>query len=250
VLPGARPLLRLLIDVKTALPRQNSRTLCDSLLKQQFRMWADLLSGWQPQAHWIPTGKQVVITSDAACSGFGAFMVQDRRASAFVGRWDDQRITAPQMCYAELFSLVYAAHFWRHRLRNRRVLFRCDNIAAVFAVNRMRARSPQLKMLMVSLALLANELNCTFHAVHVPGVDNDLADFLSRPRRHRYVRSDIYTHLARVASTSSFAFVKSSRLQLHAVARRSARAQRAANASTVPVAPVPKRCVWSSSTWL
>lgn len=64
-------------------------------------------------------------------------------------------------------------------LRNKKVRFNCDNLGVVWAINSISASSPPVVRLLRYL-VLSLRINAFVYAVHIPGVDNKLADALSR----------------------------------------------------------------------
>ena len=111
-----------------------------------------------------------------------------RVGSGFSGTWSqtDARLhsTSGQMTWCELFA-VYAALFtYRTVLRHCCALFWLDNQSDVHVLNRQATRSPRLAGLLREIYSIAVENNISLYARHRPGVDNVLADFLSRPELH------------------------------------------------------------------
>ena len=60
------------------------------------------------------------------------------------------------------------------------VRFWCDNMAVVFVINNMSSRSEQVMKLVRVLVLHKLQFNLVFHARHIPSIDNNIADALSR----------------------------------------------------------------------
>ncbi|KAM8960765.1 uncharacterized protein RCH25_036532 [Pelodytes ibericus] len=86
----------------------------------------------------------------------------------------------PDLAFLELFPILVSVELWGTTLRNRRVVFHCDNMGVVMAVNNLTASSPPVVRLLRSLVLRCLDYNITFRAVHIPGVHNITADALSR----------------------------------------------------------------------
>ena len=70
---------------------------------------------------------------------------------------------------------------------NSQVLFRCDNSAVVEVINNRSAKDPRLAHMVRCLFFFAASHRFTFSAEHVPGVENGLADALSRKRYDLFV---------------------------------------------------------------
>jgi hypothetical protein len=61
-----------------------------------------------------------------------------------------------------------------------------DNLSDVHILNRQATRSERLAGLLRAVYLLAMEHNISISTRHRPGVENVLADFLSRPEHHSH----------------------------------------------------------------
>ena len=66
------------------------------------------------------------------------------------------------------------------------MLFVADNNTDVHIINRQATRSKALAGLLRQLYSIALQYNIRIQAVHRPGIDNTLADFLSRPALHQH----------------------------------------------------------------
>jgi hypothetical protein len=84
-----------------------------------------------------------------------------------------------------MLAVYAAAHTYAPQLRNQSVLFLVDNSTDVAIINRQATRSARLSALLRSLYDLALRYNFSIRARHRRGVDNGLADFLSRPQLHK-----------------------------------------------------------------
>ena len=65
-------------------------------------------------------------------------------------------------------------------MKNRRVLFFTDNEALVHVINRQSCRDRDLMFFVRELVLVCLRHNVHFKAKHTPGLQNKLADSLSR----------------------------------------------------------------------
>jgi len=117
------------------------------------------------------------VTSDAAgVIGFGAYS----RGQWFYGAWS--MVQAKQsIAYQEFFPVVIATHLWRPLWARKHVLFRSDNEAVVAILMTMTSKVPAL-MHLCDLLLSAARWGFTFTAAHVSGVENKIADAISRFR--------------------------------------------------------------------
>jgi hypothetical protein len=79
-----------------------------------------------------------------------------------------------------------AALLFGHEWCQKRILYRCDNQATVFAINKGRSDSPAMMQLMRRMVLVAAKNNFAFAAEFIPGKDNNIADALSRFQFDRF----------------------------------------------------------------
>lgn len=153
-------------------------------LSREFRLdlywWRVFLQGWNGVSFWLFKGvgavSDVEVTSDAAGSiGFGAYW----GTKWFNGKWALFQ-TDLSIAYKELFPIVVAARVWGAQWGQHRVLFRSDNLAVVSILNSRTSKDHLIMHLMRNLLMSAAYFGFTFHAQHVPGLQNKIADALSR----------------------------------------------------------------------
>ena len=75
---------------------------------------------------------------------------------------------------------MIAAHLWRSWWARKHVLFRSDNEAVVAILTTRTSKVPALMHLLRDLLLSGARWGFTFTAAHVPGVENKIADAISR----------------------------------------------------------------------
>lgn len=83
---------------------------------------------------------------------------------------------------------------WGSSLRGKRLRIFCDNQATVAVINSGRTRDNFMLKCMRELAFHCASFECTVRAVFLPGVENRVADSLSR--RHLSGKSEKQSHLA------------------------------------------------------
>ena len=116
-------------------------------------------------------------TSDASGSwGCGAMSSESHW---FQLQWPPHLMSA-SIAFKEMIPVVISAAIWGHQWSGKHVLFRCDNMAVVAVLNHRTARDKPLAHLSCCLFFFAAFHKVTLSAEHVAGVDNTLADALSR----------------------------------------------------------------------
>ncbi len=149
-----------------------SRSCCRRLL-----MWRDpvfLRSGVRMGA----IHRRHMITTDASMTGWGA-VFEGRPAS---GEWKEEFLFWHINCL-ELRAVFLALKYFLPVLEEHHVIVRTDNMAVVSHINRQGgSRSRTLDRLARHLLLWSQDKFLSLRAVHVPGILNLAADFLSRQK--------------------------------------------------------------------
>ncbi len=149
-----------------------SRSCCRPLL-----MWRDpvfLRSGVRMGA----IHRRHMITTDASMTGWGT-VFEGRPAS---GEWKEEFLFWHINCL-ELRAVFLALKYFLPVLGGYHIIVRTDNMAVVSHINRQGgSRSRTLDRLACHLLLWSQDKFLSLRAVHVPGVLNLVADFLSRQK--------------------------------------------------------------------
>ncbi len=145
------------------------------------------LAWWKVFAtHWNgatlitdPTAPPAVILTSDACGQWGC------------GAWSGHRwfqlqwvptILNKQIAVKELIPVIIAAAIWGRHWANKRVRANCDNQAVVSVLNSRYSKEDDLMQLLRCLLFLEAHWQFLLTAVHLPGINNELADDLSRNR--------------------------------------------------------------------
>ena len=118
--------------------------------------------------------------SDASANenlGFGAIF----NNQWIFGQWEPNYISMlkPSIEYLELYALCAAVLTWGWPLRNTRIVF-CDNLGVVNMINKSSYTCRNYMYLIRLLTLSGLLDNRRVFARHVAGINNSLADSLSR----------------------------------------------------------------------
>jgi hypothetical protein len=182
--------------------RQHCSVYTDRGFKEDVRFWQTHLQQWNGCARWRSAqSTPFCFASDASLDGFGFYLESTpphydtsqwppgvRVGAGFSGVYSPAHrhlhSSSRQMTWCELFA-VYAALFtYRNLLRHSCVLFFVDNKTDVHILNRQATRSARLAGLLREIYAISANYNISIYARHRSGVDNVLADFLSRPDLH------------------------------------------------------------------
>jgi hypothetical protein len=223
VLPGARPFTRRVMDLiqrrregvlqqhaNDLNPRRrhfavhNAHLRIDRPFRADIHFWRDHLAVWNGRQRWRSAqSAPFVFASDASLNGFGFYIESlPLDDSADTSAWPRELLPghgysgaysardhplhheSAQMTWCELFAVYAALVTYRSVLRDCCVLFFVDNLTDVYIIREQRTRAARLAGLLREIFTIAVECNLSLWAEHRPGVDNVLADFLSRPDLH------------------------------------------------------------------
>ena len=236
VLPGARPFMRRMLDAlhRCKSRRHSTPIRIDPGFRDDLRFWAQQLHHWNGRQQWRSSrAAPFVFASDASLRGFGFYLESAPTLSnstvdsaawpqhlwvgaTFSGTYSPEHAhlhhSHTQIAWCELLAVVACASTYGPLLSGQSLLFYVDNSTDVHIINRQATRSKALAGLLRQLYSIALRYNLSIRsAKHRPGVDNELADFLSRPERHRHIHVTQWavTHPADSACLSSVSLVSS-----------------------------------------
>ena len=110
--------------------------------------------------------------------------------AGFLGHWSachtDYTDSHRKIGWCEMFAALYALLTYASLLQDQSVILVLDNQSDVSIINRQATRSQRIAVLLRAMFDVCYRHNISVHARHLPGVDNVLADFLSRRSLHRH----------------------------------------------------------------
>ncbi len=159
---------------------------------QWWRAFADQWNGTSMLTQFDKTHPQVFVTSDASGSwGCGAY----EGPNWLQYQWPATMETC-HIAIKEMIPVVFAAALWGRTWSTKSVRFQSDNSAVVALVNNGSSMDDYLMHLMRCLAFIMAKYNFVVSATHVRGVDNKLADALSRNKLTEFLSNYPQAQLA------------------------------------------------------
>ncbi|KAJ1209296.1 hypothetical protein NDU88_004674 [Pleurodeles waltl] len=156
-------------------------------VKDDLKMWIGFLQEFNGVTMLVEDSDwfwQIKICSDASgANGFALFWDGHWAAEAWPTSWKQVRHS---IAFFEFFPFVVALAIWGPYLANRNVVFNVENQTVVYLVNLQRAKDERVLRLLRIFLLNCLRFNIMFKARHVPGINNDIADALSRFQWHRF----------------------------------------------------------------
>jgi hypothetical protein len=225
---GARPFFRHLIDSIRGLSGRRTLVFLSTAIRDCLQTWSLVLKEWNGSTAWRTTDEHV-IEHDASTRGFGFVLrhwagpdqgekpsfLTSPLSAGFSGSFSSSQLTnlaggETTIQWAELFAIAFSVAMFAPAMTNSALLVRTDNLADVHIINRQSTKSTELLQLLKSIYATCTEHNISIRAEHIRGVDNVMADHLSRPALHKHCTS----MLADNQKSIPILFVHSSELHL------------------------------------
>lgn len=150
-------------------------------IREDLLIWLQFLDGFNGVSLFFveeETVWQIQLFSDASgAHGFRLFWEGRWCAERWPSHWIHQ---GQSIAFLELFPLIVALVVWHREFRDRSILFHVDNMAVVNLINTQKARDTRVLRLLRCFMLHSLRLNMVFKAKHIAGVNNVIADALSR----------------------------------------------------------------------
>ena len=193
VISPGRPFMQRIINLTRGCARPKRIIFLTQEFRKDILMWQFFLDHWNGVSLFLPpyteSSPQIHLYTDAAGAvGYGAFFDNQW----FQGKWLPSHQLNPStgisITWQELYPIYLACMIWGPHWANRRICFHCDNQAVVAVLSAKSSKIPRIMNLVRLITFQTLKFNFTFTAKHVPGVDNGIADSLSRfqmPRFHQ-----------------------------------------------------------------
>ena len=183
VAPG-RAFLRRLIGSTIPLKAPHHVTRVNKSIKGDLNMWLTFLENYNGVSVFrdqveVTNGDLEFFTDAAASIGMGIYL-KGKWAQAKWGDHFKAETEGNNITFLEYFPILVALHLFGEEVRNKKVLFHCDNAAVVEIINQQTSRCPRVMNLVRPLVLKCMELNTVIRAKHIKGEHNIIADALSR----------------------------------------------------------------------
>ena len=178
--PAGRLFTRRMISLLTESKNIKSIKITNDF-KLDLNWWISFLPAWNGTASFLcpnwSVSSSLDLFTDASSLGCGGY---------FAGHWFS--IPWPDWISLETFSIEFleiipiyiACILWSDQFINQRVSFSCDNLGACQAWAKLGSSSSSVLHLMRLIASVSAVHNFVVRIIHIPGLDNTIADSLSR----------------------------------------------------------------------
>lgn len=157
----------------------DSRFPLDKEVADDLEWWCGNIQSYNGRSRWKGAG---AVTLETDSSGYGWGGTLDPLGANHIARGFWQRIEKPKSInWKELTAVERVILSLPERLvRGKRILVKCDNMAAVWYIRKGGGRVCELAIVSRRLWKLLLDLDIDLEVVHIPGVENTRADFWSR----------------------------------------------------------------------
>ena len=184
VVPG-RAFLQRIISLTKGISNSRWHVRLNAEFRKDISMWQTFLDHWNGASFFL--GDTVLSSSDlqlftdaSGSLGYGGYL----NGQWFQSRWLPQHFinlaTGISIDWQELFAIYIACFIWGSQWSGKRICISGDNLPVVAIINSKRSKSPRVMDLVRAITILTLVHNFTFTAKHIPGLDNSIADSLSR----------------------------------------------------------------------
>ncbi len=190
IAPG-RTFLRRMIALTCGVKQPYHFVRLTSGFYKDLAVWVVFLKHWNGislflESEQLPSPSLQLYTDAAGSIGFGGYLA----GRWFQGHWlpkqNINKKSGISIVWQELYPIYLACRLWGAQWTTKRIVFFCDNESVVHILNQKTSKSQKIMDLLRPIVLCTLENNFTFTAKHVRGLDNSIADSLSRFQMGRF----------------------------------------------------------------
>ena len=185
VIEPARAFSRRLIDLTKGLKLPYHHMKITRQCKEDLKVWKQFLLHYNRKTFFLDykfhSSQSLQLYTDSCTTiGYGGYF----KDSWFCGMW-------PKKCFGlhisllELYPIFLAFHLYGDQFKDKCICIHSDNIAVVHILNSNTSKDPLMMIMVRKLVLFCMLNNVLLKAQHIPGVDNELADSISRFQMER-----------------------------------------------------------------
>ena len=188
VVKSGRTFLRRLIDLSTVVSGLGHHISLNRQARADIFWWQEFLPSWNGVEFFqegISTSFDLWFFTDASDVGMGGVLGNNW----FSVGWP--RGFSADCCstnFQEIFAIFTAVTIWGSELCNKQILIYCDNETVVTVVNSGTCKNNRIMDVVRGIFFVCAKNNISLFAEHVPGVENEMADALSRLQVERFAR--------------------------------------------------------------
>ena len=182
-----RTFLRQMITLSTTAKKLHHRIRLNKGFRSDLQWWACFLPEWNGvsmMSNLVEGPCSITLTSDASGSwGCGAYL---STGAWFQLEWP-RSWASTHITVKELLPIVLAVAIWGNQWQGKSICCQCDNAAVVAMLRSGWSKNEQAMHLLRSLYFFQASFNIRLVARHIRGIENGLADALSRNNHHKFL---------------------------------------------------------------
>ena len=159
--------------------KDRGRVVLSVSFKKDIAWWIEFMCQFNgvsfiPSAVWMEP--DFAFSTDSYMKGCGGICMDEY----FHAPFPEAAIEDLKIHHLELLTVLIAVRIWGHRCEGAKIQIYCDNDAAVQVINSSKTKDPFMASCIRELWLEVSIYKFELRAIHLPGVENRLADWLSR----------------------------------------------------------------------
>ena len=171
---------RLLEVLRSVAWKSTTRIKLSTDFQKEIQWWSMFMESFNGVA-FIPSPiwsePDVSVATDSCLDGCGGLCDFQYFHTIFPKFVLDQKLKIHQL---EFLAVLLGARIWGHKFRGLKIRIYCDNKAVVDVINSSKTKDPFMATCLRELWLVVSKNEFEMRAVHLPGEDNRVADWLSR----------------------------------------------------------------------
>jgi hypothetical protein len=195
VTPG-RPFLRRLIDLTLGLKQPHHKRRLNKEAKADLAAWSVFVDSFNGKSLFISdkleSSETLNLFTDASNLGCGGYLGSKWFAQEWPPDWTHHHINTKEM-----FPITVAVELWGNILQNKSITFHTDNLTVMHIINKQSSTDKNIMHLVRRLVVACLSFNISFQARYIPGLQNILADKLSRLQIREFVHLCPFKDLTR-----------------------------------------------------
>ena len=175
----SRIFLNRLLETLRSMSSTNSIRLSKSF-KKDLRWWFLFVEQFNGVSYIPPLGWEepdVAFSTDSCLKGCGGVCDNEYFHASFPQFIQDQDLGIHAL---EMLAVLVGVRIWGHKCEGMKIRIYCDNEAAVRVINSSKTKDSFLGSCLRELWLEVSKFGFQLQAVHLPGEENRVADWLSR----------------------------------------------------------------------
>ena len=185
VVPPGRAFLRRITDLTRGLKYPHHRRWVTKEAKEDLLAWLKFIVSFNGKSvisdnRWL-NSEEIHLFTDASGIGFGLILGNEWACAGWPVKWQSKNITI-----RELFPIFLALKLWGSAIENKCIVFHTDNEAVVHIINNQTCKDEEIMQLVREMVVTLMQRNILFRAVHIKGILNLTADFLSRMQMGKF----------------------------------------------------------------